>query len=154
MLFSARREILFEGVQDMAMRVGYHVENVLPSVHLASQNSMCALQIGPRVLGIYESHLPVRGPPQMATKMWSQPIFLCAMLVMGFWQYNRMKRPDAGGMQMPPGIPGFGGMGGMDGMGGMGGMGGGGGMPSDLDITRLARSMGADPSMLRGDKFD
>ncbi len=159
------REILFEDKWAMGEYVGLNLEKgaagTTVEVHvgeqplLETQKNFVAILLGKRVLGIYHSELPVKGPmPAMQTKMWSQPIFLMAMLVMGFWQFNRMKTGGGGGgggpaftekdadiMRMAMRGAGGAGMGGMGGMGGMAGMGGMGGM-GDIGDPGMGMGMG------------
>ena len=139
------REILFEGSHELGRQIGVHVESETPNAHLAARNNMCAVQIGTSVLGMYQSDLPVRAPPQISTKLWSQPIFLAMIGIGVFYQYNKVKRPGGGGAGMG-GMPGMGGMGGMPGMGGMGGMPGMGGMGGmgggdDMNFAEIAKHL-------------
>jgi hypothetical protein len=123
------REILFEDKWSMAKHVGVDYDGEALQSLLATQRDFVANSLGKRVLGIYESALPQKSGLPMQTKMWSQPIFLMAMLVMGFYQFNRMRGPRGNGSGGSGG--GLGGMGlpGMDGLQGMG----------DVDIQKIAR---------------
>ena len=50
------------------------------------------------MLVAFESHLPVYRPPDWNPKLWSQPLFIGAIIVVAMYQfYNQRSRGPRGG---------------------------------------------------------
>jgi len=49
------------------------------------------------LVGIFESHLPITTPPQWNPKLWSQPLFIGAIVLVAMWQFYSQKRKGGGG---------------------------------------------------------
>ena len=120
-----------------------------PGLVASNRGRLVVVAFPDGLLASYESDLPTWRPAPMNTKLWSQPVFVAAMGLIGLWQFYRSrghaamgsswggpsvgKGGDGGGLdpklleQLMGGKDGVGGVGGGKGVGGVGGFGGVGG---------------------------
>ena len=53
---------------------------------------LLAVHLSEDEVGLFASELPTVKPRDFQAKKWTQPIFVIAMLIVGFWQYQRQAR--------------------------------------------------------------
>ena len=112
-----------------------------PGLVASNRGRLVVVAFPDGLLASYESDLPTWRPAPMNTKLWSQPVFVAAMGLIGLWQFYRSRGHAAMGSSWGGPSVGKGGdgggldpklleqlMGGKDGVGGVGGVGGFGGV--------------------------
>ena len=77
---------------------------------------LVAVHLSNEEVGLFASELPTVKPRDFQAKKWTQPIFVIAMLIVGFWQYSRQARHMEeqmelrGGRRRKKGLRGFSGV--------------------------------------------
>ena len=112
-----------------------------PGLVASNRGRLVVVAFPDGLLASYESDLPVWRPAPMNTKLWSQPVFVAAMGLIGLWQFYRSRGHRAMGSS-------FGGSGvGKDGDGGLDSK-----LLEQLMGKNGGAAMGTDASMPMGGK--
>ncbi|GMH34328.1 hypothetical protein BSKO_02162 [Bryopsis sp. KO-2023] len=87
------REAILEPHSNIAAGFGQEVQSVsIPHVQTGGEN-LLVLSLDGGLVGMFESHLPHYKPAEFNTKLWTQPIFIGAMILVGFWQFMKHRTP-------------------------------------------------------------
>jgi len=134
---SGPRFVLQDSLDNVAAAFGHNPSEcplLIPKV-LANRHRQVVASFCNGLIGAFESHLPVQRPQDWNPKLWSQPLFIGAIVVVAMYQfYNQRRRTSFGGDT--------GGMGSMGGFGG--GRGRGGESAADIISKLQASGLGKD----------
>ena len=118
---------------------------------------LVAVHLSDEEVGLFASELPTVKPRDFQAKKWTQPIFVIAMLIVGFWQYSRQARQMEeqmelrGGGRRKKGLRGFSGV--SPGMHGLSGLGEGASREDIVaEVNRLMQQRGRDRGGAPGKK--
>jgi hypothetical protein len=93
------KEVLTAPLQHLAAMFGHHLREDThgPALVVSNRGRLVVVAFPDGLLASYESDLPVWKPEPMNTKLWSQPLFVVAVVLIAVWQFNRQKSSHAGG---------------------------------------------------------
>ena len=88
----APRQEIGEDLNRIVQGVGLppREEWAAPPALVANKQRLVLVQVADGVLASFESNLPLPAPKERH-RMWSQPLVLGAMILVGFWQYQKQK---------------------------------------------------------------
>eukprot|EP01023_Acetabularia_acetabulum_P021582 TRINITY_DN2134_c1_g1_i1.p2 TRINITY_DN2134_c1_g1~~TRINITY_DN2134_c1_g1_i1.p2 ORF type:complete len:140 (-),score=12.07 TRINITY_DN2134_c1_g1_i1:121-540(-) len=87
---------LYESYSTIGSVFGFSAQEMKQPVMYVNGRNMILVSLRENVLATFQSNLPQSTPPSSTFLKWlPQPIFVCAIIVVGVWQFCKRRQSDS-----------------------------------------------------------